>query len=187
MKKIEDVSCVKFVPKTNEETFINIIKGRGCKAHIGYRGKPVKTTLGKNCLTSARIIHELMHVLGFLHEHNRPDRDEYIIINFQNIRKSLRHNFRKSKRHQVTLLDLPYDYQSILHYRPQDFAIDRSKKSILPVGDQTIKIGMGKTLSELDVTKLNKLYQCSGPDEDWPMIEEYADLEFTDETETTDD
>ncbi|XP_076326092.1 zinc metalloproteinase nas-7-like [Tachypleus tridentatus] len=187
MKKIEDVSCVKFVPKTNEKVFLNIIKGKGCKAHIGYTGKPVKTTLGKNCFTSPRIIHELMHVLGFIHEHNRPDRDNYIIINFPNIPKSMRHNFWKSDPHKVTTLNLSYDYQSILHYRPQAFAIDKSMKSILPVGNQTIKIGMGRTLSELDVEKVNKLYQCSDPNEDWPLMEEHEGLDNTDGTEENND
>ena len=31
------------------------------------------------------VIHELFHVLGRIHEHNRPDRDRYIQILWANI------------------------------------------------------------------------------------------------------
>jgi len=38
-----------------------------------------------HCMTSRIIIHELLHVLGFLHEHTRSDRDQFIKVLHQNI------------------------------------------------------------------------------------------------------
>lgn len=40
-------------------------------------------------MTNAIIQHELMHSLGFYHEQSRPDRDKYIVINWNNISKGL--------------------------------------------------------------------------------------------------
>ena len=44
-------------------------------------------TLGSGCRDRGRVIHEIMHALGFYHEHNRPDRDRYIRVLWSNMKK----------------------------------------------------------------------------------------------------
>lgn len=37
------------------------------------------------CLDRGIIQHELLHALGFYHEHTRSDRDQYVRINWENV------------------------------------------------------------------------------------------------------
>ena len=40
----------------------------------------------KACMLKGTIQHEMLHALGFLHEHVRPDRDQFVTVNHKNIR-----------------------------------------------------------------------------------------------------
>ena len=56
-----------------------------CWSQVGKRGGKQQLSLGSGCENKGRAIHELMHALGFLHEQSRQDRDEHVIILYQNI------------------------------------------------------------------------------------------------------
>ena len=70
-----------------------------------------------------RILHELLHLLGFWHEHSRPDRDEHIIVHLENLENRKRHepNFYKKDLNQANVYT-DYDICSILHYNDYLFA-----------------------------------------------------------------
>ena len=59
------------------------------------------------------LVHEWMHVLGFYHEHARPDRDTYVTINLQNVVPGQAGNFNRADDAEIVG---PYDYTSIMHY-----------------------------------------------------------------------
>ena len=58
----------------------------GVKAGTPKGGQDI--SLVDDCLSKDVIVHELMHAIGFGHEHQRPDRDSYIKINYDNISPS---------------------------------------------------------------------------------------------------
>ena len=45
--------------------------------------------LAAGCIADGGVYHEVMHSLGFDHEHNRYDRDNYLTIDLQNVDPSL--------------------------------------------------------------------------------------------------
>lgn len=54
---------------------------RRCCSFVGKRGNgPQAISIGKSCDKFGIVVHELGHVIGFWHEHTRPDRDNHVQI-----------------------------------------------------------------------------------------------------------
>lgn len=62
------------------------------------------------------VAHELGHTIGFWHEHSRPDRDDYISIDWENIIPGATRNFMKYSHGVIDSMGVEYDYGSIMHY-----------------------------------------------------------------------
>ena len=66
---------------------------RSCCSFVGRRGGQAQAiSIGKNCDKFGIVVHELGHVIGFWHEHTRPDRDQHIEILYQNIQEGQLNN-----------------------------------------------------------------------------------------------
>ncbi|VDK74510.1 unnamed protein product [Litomosoides sigmodontis] len=80
-------TCIRFTPREPfDKDYIIISKANGCFAdfaHVG--GGPQQVSLDDECISYATVIHEFMHVIGFVHEHQRGDRDYFVNILWQNI------------------------------------------------------------------------------------------------------
>lgn len=60
-----------------------------CYSNVGRRHGMQKVSIGSGCYRVGTPIHELMHVLGFFHEMARPDRDESVVIHWENIKEGI--------------------------------------------------------------------------------------------------
>lgn len=60
---------------------------------------------------------ELLRLFGAHDDDVRPDRDQYIEIQTQNILHGRVENFARKSSHEINSLGQPYDLQSIMHYK----------------------------------------------------------------------
>lgn len=114
-------------------------------------------SLNRNgCIYKGIVQHEINHSLGFYHEHTRSDRDNYVVINWQNISPSMQSNFNKENTNN---LNTPYDYSSVMHYGNTAFSIN-GLPTITPIPNPTVAIGQRVDMSNIDIQRINTLYKC---------------------------
>ncbi|NXC12917.1 ASTL metalloendopeptidase, partial [Corythaeola cristata] len=160
MAEFEALTCINFVKRKTERDYLNIKSADGCWSHYGKVGGGQTVSVMKGgCTWKGVIQHELDHALGFLHEHSRSDRDKHVKIMWEYISPADRPDFRKFENSRN--LGLPYDYSSVMHYGPYTFTNTTGKATIVPIPDESVPIGQRQGLSNLDVAKINKLYNCS--------------------------
>ena len=170
MKMIEDRTrigtrnCITFKKQTNENNFLEIKNGVGCNSFVGKlkANKPQIVNLDRslNCISKATITHELVHALGLDHEHNRPDRDHWVKIEYKNILGGESNNdFKSLDWSEFQDLGTPYDYESVMHYHYNAHAINKSSITIKAI-KFPFEIKINENLSDIDVFEIRKLYNC---------------------------
>lgn len=94
MAIVTKLTCVKFeeVVYGNPTDFCVKIgnEDRKCRSYVGYDSEfpeRMMMSIDTNVCTKGVIVHELFHVLGFFHEHTRPDRDDSVRIVWRNVPK----------------------------------------------------------------------------------------------------
>uniref|UniRef100_A0A4W3GLI9 Metalloendopeptidase n=1 Tax=Callorhinchus milii TaxID=7868 RepID=A0A4W3GLI9_CALMI len=129
MRHWEKHTCVTFIERTEEESYIVFTyRPCGCCSYVGRRGNgPQAISIGKNCDKFGIVVHELGHVIGFWHEHTRPDRDDHVTIIRENIQPGQEYNFLKMEPGEVNSLGESYDFDSIMHYARNTFSRLESK------------------------------------------------------------
>ncbi|XP_071972597.1 embryonic protein UVS.2-like [Engystomops pustulosus] len=159
MDEYETLTCVRFVNRTTEKDYLNIVSRQGCYSYVGRIGGSQWVGLDTaGCMYRGTVQHELNHVLGFNHEHRRSDRDNYVTINYQYISPGDWSQFGKVNTNN---LGLEYDFESVMHYESWAFSNTSGQLTIVPKRNPNVRIGQRDGISVLDVAKINRLYQCN--------------------------
>jgi len=153
-KKWSDVSGLTFEERTTDGNYIYTIKKEdgvgGGSSTLGY----TSSAMFRYEDASWAALHEIGHGIGLAHEHQRPDRDSYISVDWDSISDEMKSAYQKMDT--TVEIFTPYDYESIMHYNPVSFSII---DTTLPyIGDKT-KVSPGKGyLSAGDIESIEFLY-----------------------------
>ncbi len=124
-------------------------------------GPQVVSLSRSGCVNTGIVIHELLHAVGFHHEQNRPDRDNFIKVNFANIKPDMAYNFDKMTS-SVTTQGFPYDYFSIMHYEDTAFSMNGQATMVpLQSGVTLLPAFRKSAMTATDVAEVRKWYSCS--------------------------
>jgi hypothetical protein len=157
-----EIAGVKFIPRTTETNYILVIKNdKSDHAEVGMKGTGLQFVSVSFKDVSA-IIHELGHVLGLIHEHQRSNRDSFVKIIDDNINPA---DIVQIKPKEIDQLLTPYDYDSIMHYTANagltDEAIKKNLYSIEPLNltDLGRLLVPHTQLTTLDIIGVRNLYE----------------------------
>lgn len=154
----QKMTPMRFIERTrhNNEQYPNYIKftsGKDCSSYVGQIGGKQDIILESSC-GFGTIVHEIGHALGLWHEQNRIDRNNYVLVQLDNVLPDKRPNFRQ---HLDNSIDMgAYDYDSIMHYGAYDFSINGQKTIV--VLDAKHEIGQRKSLSQGDIEGIKSMY-----------------------------
>jgi hypothetical protein len=121
------------------------------------------------------IVHELLHCLGFWHEHQRPDRDNFVQINCGNVQGGCNGSTFSVNFPIVSAATAYgyYDFDSVMHYGQCTFAANTCPPNVtitvLPPNNAQWQgaIGQRTHLSALDQATVSFIY----PYADWRFLD----------------
>ncbi|MDH2429587.1 M12 family metallopeptidase [Sphaerisporangium sp. TRM90804] len=160
MKDYHDHTCVRFVPRTSETNYLSLFPGAGCYSYVGRVDAPAQeVSIGRGCERKGIVIHELMHAIGFYHEHSRSDRDSAVTVHLENVMRGYEEQFQKLSPEQNRLFgDL--DYGSVMLYG-RTFFSSNGQDTLVP--RKPAVIGQRTGFSPVDLTSIRALYGCPEP------------------------
>ena len=122
MATLEEQTILRFRevdPFRVETNWVLVESGDWNLSHIGRADEPGSQLLTLNDSASLGVAtHELLHAAGFRHEQTRRDRDQHVIINWDNLVKGQRHNYEMwvPGVHASTADVGSYSTDSVMHY-----------------------------------------------------------------------
>ncbi|ANZ21638.1 Astacin (Peptidase family M12A) [Streptomyces noursei ATCC 11455] len=129
----------------------------GCYAYMGRIGGNQSINIGDGC-SLGNTIHEIGHAAGLLHEQQRPDRDEYIKIEWENVDDEYKSQF-EIENNDMGTFGTPYDFGSIMQYPLSAFS-KNGADTMVPISEipAGVEIGQREGLSSGDISAIQAMY-----------------------------
>uniref|UniRef100_A0A1L8DQ68 Metalloendopeptidase n=1 Tax=Nyssomyia neivai TaxID=330878 RepID=A0A1L8DQ68_9DIPT len=164
LKNMTDHTCLTFVPRTTQTDYVYVTRsGSGCFSSLGRVGgrqtlNLQNNTPGNGCWRFGTVVHEFIHALGFHHSQVANNRNDYVIIKWENIQSGTEGNFVLMDSTTSSMYGLPYDYDSVMHYGPTAFSING--EDTIVARQEGAVFGQRNSMSLVDIRRLNRMYNC---------------------------
>merc|ERR1711892_795399 len=168
IRELEAKSQVRFYrAQSTDADSIRTYRGGGCSSSVGRQGGQQSLSLADGCARMATIMHEFPHAMGVLHAHSRPDRDEHVVIHWENIQKGYENNFSKAEGAAWTTFGMPYNYMSVMHYGGYGFSTNENYtiETIDPFYQELI--GQRASYTAEDTENIRRIFDYSPDDADF--------------------
>ncbi|GMS94361.1 hypothetical protein PENTCL1PPCAC_16536, partial [Pristionchus entomophagus] len=160
---IQNTTCLTFVNNQNGASALRFFSGDGCYASIGRQGTTSQdVSIGIGCDNLGTVTHEMNHAIGFFHTMSRPDRNNFIYINYANVDGSEQYNFVQNAPGTDNSFNVTYDYGSVMEYNQYAWATNISIPTIVAL-DQWMQNTMGQNAGPAysDTKLINLAYNCA--------------------------
>ncbi|CAG8459623.1 6954_t:CDS:1 [Funneliformis mosseae] len=187
INEMNNKTVVKFIEKTVQPDYVYFTSENSgnWSITVGKAGGPHQVNIDKN----VRSLHELGHVIGLVHEHQRQDRDNYIEVHREFIDSNNEWNINNVINTTEIEYETEYDVHSFMHYWDTAGVSDKVKnkelakriatgiatigisemkdhvegRSMVYKRDRRMHIVTSEFLSPLDIYCINNVYNNYAP------------------------
>lgn len=156
LKLISQYTSLSFVKRTTQANYIRFRKWTGNSSSVGMIGGRQWLNL-VNYDMPGKVIHEMFHALGVMHEQCRPDRDGFVLIHNENIPDEQEYNFNKVSSSSYSTAG-SYNFESIMMYDPYSFSSNGQPTITKLDGSVYIAATPGICLTPKDIVGINTMY-----------------------------
>lgn len=150
---------IQFVPQTTQTNYVTFNfdptnTSGSCESSVGMQGGQQFVGGSASCAL-ATLVHEMGHVIGLLHEHQRPDRNTYITFNYANVDEPLVAGNFDFFSYNYQTIGL-YDIASVMQYPP--FVFTKNNLPVLESIPPGIPLSNSTGYSAGDIDTIYRLY-----------------------------
>ena len=155
---------VRCVERSDERTWLVVTeRGPSCSATVGapLRGTGLFNFGDPSCWSRLAVTHDIGHVFGLIHEHQRPDRDTYIEVRTENILPEFVYAYDRFATGRALG---EYDFDSLMHYPPsglQRATASPPSSRVAGYRDRARAMGLTEVPSLLDIEAVVQLYNAT--------------------------